>query len=189
MYYFERYGCTNSSYTQYNSNANVDNGTCTTLKVHGCTNSYYAEYHNQGFVANWDNGSCQTQAVFGCNSNALACNYNVPTNIDQVLLDVTVDNGGTCINAPGLIDNLTVRYDNLYEEAGNIGAIILEWDDVYTENNISKFTIEKKLNDGSYGPIKEHNYRTCPECPKSYTVDGSPKQAFYDFDKENCNNL
>ena len=47
------YGCTNSNYTQSNSNTNWDDGTCTTLKVYGCTNSNYTQYNSN---ANWDNG-------------------------------------------------------------------------------------------------------------------------------------
>ena len=48
-------GCTDSTYTEYNAAANVDDGTCVTLIVNGCTDSTATNYNAS---ANTDDGSC-----------------------------------------------------------------------------------------------------------------------------------
>lgn len=52
-------GCTDSDYVEYNSEANSDDGSCTTLVVEGCMDSAYLEYDAS---ANTDDGSCATLA-------------------------------------------------------------------------------------------------------------------------------
>ena len=37
-------GCTDSDYVEYNSNASIDDGSCSTIAVYGCTDSDYVEY-------------------------------------------------------------------------------------------------------------------------------------------------
>ena len=54
-------GCTDPIYTEYYSEATIDDGSCATLAVGGCTNPAYSE-HNP--AANTDDGSCQT--LLGC---------------------------------------------------------------------------------------------------------------------------
>ena len=39
MFTIAVYGCTDSDYVEYNSNANIDDGSCLLLIVHGCTDS------------------------------------------------------------------------------------------------------------------------------------------------------
>ena len=74
-------GCTNSSYVEFNPNANLYDGSCLTRAIYGCndvlacnyinadindgscvypgcTDNNFIEYYNQGFVAGCDNGSC-----------------------------------------------------------------------------------------------------------------------------------
>ena len=74
-------GCTNSSYVEYNPDANLYDGSCQTRAIYGCidalacnyinadiddgsciypgcTDSNFIEYFNQGFTAGCDNGSC-----------------------------------------------------------------------------------------------------------------------------------
>ena len=48
-------GCTDSNYLEYNASADIDDGSCTTLKVNGCTNSSANNYNSS---ANTDDGSC-----------------------------------------------------------------------------------------------------------------------------------
>ena len=54
------YGCTNSSATNYNSNADYDDGSCN-YTVYGCTNSQAANYNSS---ANTDDGSCVYHQVY-----------------------------------------------------------------------------------------------------------------------------
>ena len=77
-------GCTDPDYVEYNSNANIDDGSCSTIAVYGCTNSDYVEYNAN---ANVDDGSCLTINLLGC-TDLNACNYNP---------NATTDNG-TCYN-------------------------------------------------------------------------------------------
>ena len=48
-------GCTDSTYTEYNAAANVDDGSCVTLIVSGCTDPTATNYD---LLANTDDGSC-----------------------------------------------------------------------------------------------------------------------------------
>ena len=51
------FGCTNPDFTEFNPNATVDDGTCSTEVTLGCTDAGYAEYDAD---ANTDDGSCIT---------------------------------------------------------------------------------------------------------------------------------
>ena len=50
-------------YIEYNPNASIDDGSCSTIAVYGCTDSDYVEYNSN---ANVDDGSCSTLIVNGC---------------------------------------------------------------------------------------------------------------------------
>ena len=71
-------------YIEYNSNASIDDGSCSTIAVYGCTNSDYVEYNEN---ANVDDGSCLTIDLLGC-TDSNACNYNSNATTDD----------GTCYN-------------------------------------------------------------------------------------------
>lgn len=49
-------GCTSEEYLEYNAVANVDDGSCLTLKIEGCMNELAQNYNE---VANVDDGSCE----------------------------------------------------------------------------------------------------------------------------------
>ncbi|MDG1395889.1 MAG: hypothetical protein P8P86_04930, partial [Flavobacteriales bacterium] len=67
------YGCTNSDYIEFDSQANVENGTCLQFPFEGCTDDKYLEY-NPYYNVSLD-GACITIHVEGCmDSNAF--NYN-----------------------------------------------------------------------------------------------------------------
>ena len=70
-------GCTDPEANNFNSEANVDDGSCT-YDVLGCTD---ASANNYNPFANVDDGSCQYD-VFGCTDSS-ALNYNPFANIDD----------------------------------------------------------------------------------------------------------
>jgi gliding motility-associated-like protein len=70
-------GCTDPEANNFNSEANVDDGSCT-YDVLGCTDPSANNYNP---LANVDDGSCQYD-VFGCTDSS-ALNYNPFANIDD----------------------------------------------------------------------------------------------------------
>ena len=70
------YGCMDSLYLEYDADASCDNGICSTLIVEGCTDSSYFEFDSN---ANTDDGSCYSEIITGCTSE-LANNYNPNAN-------------------------------------------------------------------------------------------------------------
>lgn len=71
------YGCMDTSYFEYNPEANFNQG-CNTKKVWGCTDTSYLNYNP---LANINSG-CQTKKVYGC-TDPLAKNYNPQANVDN----------------------------------------------------------------------------------------------------------
>jgi len=93
------YGCTDSNYTEYDSLANVDDGSCSTSLIPGCTNPAYLEYDA---AANTDDGSCETLIVEGC-TQPLYLEYNPLANVD--------DNSCVTLIAVGCTDPLYMEYE------------------------------------------------------------------------------
>ena len=91
------YGCTNSSAFNFNSSANIDDGSCISV-VNGCTD-YTAFNYNS--LANTNDGSC-IQLLLGC-ADSSYCNY------DSV---ITTDNG-SCAGLPGCMDPLYAEYNSI----------------------------------------------------------------------------
>ena len=136
-------GCTDSDYVEYNSQATIDNGSCSTLKVQGCTNAAYLEYNsnantNDGSCvtlifegctdeaytefnpyANVDNGSCSTLIVEGCTDDAYS-EFNPEANVDN----------GSCITliVEGCTDALSSNYN---EEATTDDGSCISWEQAY----------------------------------------------------------
>jgi len=94
-------GCTNSSATNYNSNANVNDGSCNFIvTVNGCTDPNATNYDS---AANTDDGSC-TYPIFGC-TDSFATNYN----------SLATDDNGLCEYPPpvnGCIDSTASNYNS-----------------------------------------------------------------------------
>jgi hypothetical protein len=65
-------GCTDSNYLEFNSDATIDDGSCTTLIVEGCTDSNATNYDSS---ANTNDGSCEYDLIgAGCSVNFEATN-------------------------------------------------------------------------------------------------------------------
>ena len=64
-------GCTDNSFIEFNSLANVDDGSCLTV-IYGCTTVWFVEYDAN---ANVDDGSCENVAVYGCRFTLCLCQY------------------------------------------------------------------------------------------------------------------
>jgi hypothetical protein len=91
---FTIFGCTNLFACNYDSIANVDDGSC--LTNFGCTDSFACNYD---VFATCDDGSCLTN--FGC-TDSFACNYDS---------FATCDNG-SCLTNFGCTDSFACNYDS-----------------------------------------------------------------------------
>ena len=111
-------GCTDLEYAEYNPEANIDDGSCTTLPIYGCTDINSINYDplantdNESCIAfvigctdetalnyddwaNTDDGSCEYGSILGC-TNPEAINYNSSANIDDG--SCSFENNSDCQN-------------------------------------------------------------------------------------------
>jgi len=86
-------GCTDPNACNYDSIANIDDGSC--LTAFGCTNPTACNYN---FAATCDDGSCILPD--GC-TDSLACNYDSTAICDD----------GSCLITYGCTDSLACNYD------------------------------------------------------------------------------
>jgi len=90
------FGCIDILFTNYDSTANTDNGTCDTFVVYGCTSPGYFGYNPD---ANVEDGSCE-EFSYGC-TEISACNYDSSVNADDASCTYAAENldcDGVCLN-------------------------------------------------------------------------------------------
>jgi hypothetical protein len=118
-------GCTNENYFEYDEEATIDDGSCTTLMVIGCTDDNYLEHFNfieieEGVYEiiidasyiepNIEDGSCETLMIKGC-VDSLYLEYNAEANVhDQSLCDNLIIEG--CTNYLYLEFSIDANLDN-----------------------------------------------------------------------------
>ena len=145
-------GCTDSTAFNYNSNANLDDGSCIEV-VNGCTGSTADNYNA---AANTDDGTC---VWLGC-TNPIASNYSfgdsctywnsgsdnsgctVTSGAQSYLTGNTIDNG-TCIYNSGCTDVTASNYD---PDATVDSGCLYEG---CTDATASNYDSSANLNDGS----------------------------------------
>ena len=122
----EVYGCTDENASNFNEDANVDDGSCT-YPVLGCTDPLAFNYNP---LANYDDLSC-ILPVYGC-TDPLATNWNELANIDDnsCVYDeatfVVIKSIGTHGNQSPLhaaIDNIMLNIDGNDEFVDNLNDI------------------------------------------------------------------
>ena len=118
------YGCTDSTQFNYNSSANIDDGSCIAI-VYGCTDSTAFNYYAG---ANTDDGSC-IASVYGC-TDSTAFNYYAGANTDDgsciaIVYGCTdstqfnynssanIDDGSCLAIVYGCIDSTVFNYNSL----------------------------------------------------------------------------
>ena len=128
-------GCTDSNYLEYNASANLDNGSCLTLIVDGCTDDLYLEYNPN---ATTDDGSCLTLVVTGC-TDVNYLEYNASANVDN----------GSCqtLIVEGCTNSLYVEYNSsATTDDGSCSTLIVGG---CTDVNATNFDASANVNDGS----------------------------------------
>ena len=135
------YGCTDSTYNEYNPQATIDDGTCESIDiVYGCTISSYVEYNPNATVYD---GSCETFAIFGCmDSNYLE--FNSDANVDD----------GSCDNI--IIEGCTNENYIEYNSDANVDDGSCDIYIIYGCTNVDyiEFSVTANTDDGScYTPV------------------------------------
>ena len=108
-------GCMDDTYVEYNSEANMDDGSCANKIVLGCMDNTAFNYNP---IANTDDGSCEA-VVEGC-TDETACNYNVSANTDDSTCEIPVG----CEYCSGETDGTGTIISN--ESDGNGGCISVD---------------------------------------------------------------
>ena len=103
---------TSSNFTEYNSEANTDDGSCATPIVLGCTDNNFTEYNSE---ANTDDGSCATPIVLGCTDNNFT-EYNSEANTDD----------GSCATAIILVVLTTTSLSIIQKQIQMIVRVLLK---------------------------------------------------------------
>jgi hypothetical protein len=141
-------GCTNSSATNYNPLAEVDDGSCqySSPPVEGCTNSSATNYNP---LAEIDDGSCQypSPPVEGC-TNSSATNYNPLAEIDD----------GSCTFTNPVNNNTNQTGNQSSNSSGNESSNQTE-----NQTNPDDETIEEENNTNSDNDAGENNQDSTTE--------------------------
>ena len=198
----EIFGCTDSNYLEFNSNATEDDGTCQTLIIEGCTDSEACNYDSDN---NLDDGSCEFPPenydcdgnclsdinndglcdLFGC-INSDACNYDGSANIDDGSCEfppMYYDCDGNCI----MFDDCGVCGGDNTTCLGCTDILACNYDDTAIINDGCEYAVVNFDCDGNCLIDIDCNgecggiatYDECGECG------GTGAEEFYDCDG-NC---
>jgi hypothetical protein len=143
-----RTGCTDSSATNYNSNAFIDDGSCTydvsVSSSSGCTDSAADNYDSSATV---DDGSCEYS---GC-TDSLALNYDSSANV----------NSNYCLYGyDTTVENVMALLEDLFLDVNNTAdADIIRITDYTTYFDTELFTVLNKIVSPLYGEITANNDR------------------------------
>ena len=96
------YGCMDQEALNFNSSANMDNGSCEYL---GCTDDLYLEFDSS---ATNDDGSCLTISIPGCIDSS-ACNFNPESNMSD----------GSCEYAEEGFECFQITQGNIHQRVAN----------------------------------------------------------------------
>ena len=130
----ETAGCTDSLAINYNSDAEVDDGSCIAA-IPGCTDENADNYNPQ---ANTNDGSC---SIAGC-MNEMAINYNPQATVDD----------GECI-IEGCMDASAFNYSSVATTDDNscLSAVNIEYDSVTVTSSTTVFNIVENSISLSFG--------------------------------------
>lgn len=130
----ETSGCTDPTAFNYNSDAEVDDGSCTDT-ILGCTDVNADNYNP---AANTDDGSC---SIAGC-TNETASNYN----------PLATEDNGTCI-IDGCTDTTAFNYnaDATGDDGSCLGTVDIQYDSVVVTSSTTVFNIAENTVSVSLG--------------------------------------
>jgi hypothetical protein len=126
-------GCISPLACNYNSLANVDDGSCDL--PYGCGDSLYLEYDS--LVTCSDANACLTLIVNGC-TNITACNYDASANVDD----------NSCDLPNGCGDTLYIEYDSLVT-CSDVSACLTLIVNGCTDSTALNYDALANTNDGS----------------------------------------
>ena len=168
-------GCTNPLADNYDSTANLDDGSCI---ISGCT---YSDATNYDSTANLEDGSCVFECEFlGC-TDSTALNYNSSANVDD----------GSCI-APvsGCTDCNAINYDSTANvDDGSCVATVLgctdttafNYDSLANTDNGGCVPVQSGCMDSTfdnYNPYANEDDGSCEnECLGDFNSDGTRNTA------------
>ena len=130
-------GCTDQTACNYDSSAIIDDNSCEYTSCAGCTDDNYLEFDPSATI---DDGSCQTLIIFGCTDQS-ALNYNNNANTDD----------GSCEYPEGCTDPNADNYDpNAIQDDGSCiypwePCEIVQWSESfesYDDSNIDPQSTE-----------------------------------------------
>ncbi|OUV54713.1 MAG: hypothetical protein CBC73_04045 [Flavobacteriales bacterium TMED113] len=122
-------GCTDQNACNYDSSAIIDDNSCEYTSCAGCTDDDYLEYDSNATI---DDGSCQTLIILGC-TDPEALNYDLNANSDD----------DSCEYPEGCTDPNADNYDpNAIQDDGSCiypwePCDIVQWSETFENYNAS----------------------------------------------------
>ena len=160
-------GCTDQLYTEYDSTATIDDGSCVNLVVEGCTDPNATNYDVTA-SANTDDGSCLYYGCMDPSANNYSSNYNY-------------DDGSCVYPVFGCIDSTAFNYDSTADtDDGSCYPVIMGCLSNPLAPNFATLTnnvqVDVNTDDGSCLPTPVYGCTDSIACnydPLANTDDGS----------------